>query len=99
MSDKSTSSGVIKTFARIMFVIGVILTVIMVIAMVAVSIYYSNEMNSAGIAVAGVICSVVICILSIFCLVVEKAFLLSYAEIAEDVRDVRNILTRRDSRS
>ena len=36
----------------------------------------------------------IFCVITILLLIVEKAFLFSYAEIAEDVRDVRNILIR-----
>lgn len=99
MEDKKTSSGSIKTFARIIFVIGVIFMVLITIAMIGFSLFSAREMNKPIIAVGGIVCALIICIVSIFLLVVEKAFLMSYAEIAEDMRDVRNILARRDSKT
>ncbi len=99
MEDKKTSSGSIKTFARIIFVIGVIFTVIMTIVMVAASIVASRDMDKPAVAICGIIGSLILCVLLIFLLVVEKAFLMTYAEIGEDMRDVRNILARRDNKS
>ena len=69
------------------------------IAMIGFSLFSAREMNKPIIAVGGIVCALIICIVSIFLLVVEKAFLMSYAEIAEDMRDVRNILARRDSKT
>ena len=99
MEIKTTSSGSIKTFAKIIFVIGVIFTIIFTIIMIAASVTKGHQMNQPIITFGGSACAVVLCIVSIFLLIVEKAFLMSYAEIAEDMRDVRNILCKRDSKS
>lgn len=99
MEIKTTSSGSIKTFAKIIFVIGVIFTIIFTICLIAASISKGHQMNQPIITFGGSACAVVLCIVSIFLLIVEKAFLMSYAEIAEDMRDVRNILCKRDSKS
>ena len=99
MEIKTTSSGSIKTFAKIIFVIGVIFTIIFTIMMIGASIVKGNQMNRPIISICGSIGSVAFCVVSIFLLIVEKAFLMSYAEIAEDMRDVRNILCKRDSKS
>lgn len=99
MEIKTTSSGSIKTFAKIIFVIGVVFTVIFAIVMVAASISKGTQMNQPIITVGGIVGSVIFCVVTIFLLIVEKAFLMSYAEIAEDMRDVRNILCKRDSKA
>ena len=99
MEEKKTSSGSIKTFARIIFVIGVIFTIILTIGLIGGSIIAAGELEKPVIAIGGIVCSLILCIISIFLLIVEKAFLMSYAEIAEDMREVRNILARRDSKS
>ena len=98
MSDKKTSSGSIKTFAKVVFVIGVIFTILITIGIVLGCIGAAEEYKQSLIAVLGIIGAALFAIISILLLIVEKAFLLSYAEIAEDIRDVRNILTRRDSK-
>ena len=101
MEEKRTSSGSIKTFAKIIFVIGVIFTVIMTIGIIVGGIAFGQEAGHSGAAIT--ICSIIggilFCVISIFLLIVEKAFLMSYAEIAEDMREVRNILARRDSKN
>ena len=99
MEDKKTSSGSIKTFAKIIFVIGVIFTVIITIAMIAASIIAAGDLDKPGIMIGGIIGSLIFCVIMIFLLVVEKAFLMTYAEMGEDMREVRNILARRDSKS
>ena len=99
MEIKTTSSGSIKTFAKIIFVIGVIFTIISTIIMIVAAVTKGNQMNQPLITFGGSACAIVVCVIFIFLLIVEKAFLLSYAEIAEDVREVRNILAKRDSRS
>ena len=96
MSDKATSSGTIKTFAKIIFVIGIIFTVIITIGLIAFSIVAASDMDKPGIAVGGIIGAIIFCAIMIFLLAVEKAFLMTYAEIGEDMREVRNILARRD---
>lgn len=97
MSDKKSSSGTIKTFARVMFVLGIILTVLFTIGLLVAGFAAAKQQGQALFSVLGIIGAALFCVISILLLIVEKAFLLSYAEIAEDVRDVRNILSRRDS--
>lgn len=96
MEDKKTSSGSIKTFARIIFVIGVIFTVIMTIGIIGCGIVYGNEIHAA-IVIGSIIGGAIFCVVMIFLLAVEKAFLMTYAEMGEDIREVRNILARRDA--
>ena len=95
MEIKKTSSGAIKTFAKVMFVIGIILSVIAAIALAIAGLQYSR--GSTLLSVLTIVGATVFLVLSILLLIVEKAFLLSYAEIAEDMREVRNILAKRDS--
>ena len=95
MSDKATSSGTIKTFAKIIFVIGIIFTVIITLAMIICGIKFGKEYG-AGATVGSILVAIIFCVIMIFLLAVEKAFLMTYAEIGEDMREVRNILARRD---
>ena len=60
MSDKATSSGVIKTFAKVIFIIGVILTVIFAIGGIVAGFVVGNETHAA-IAVGAIIGSVLLC--------------------------------------
>lgn len=103
MSDKLTSSGPIKTFAKIIFVIGVIFTILCTAAIVIAGIAHINDIASSSnrtvFTVLTVVGAVIFFVVSIFLLIVEKALLMSYAEIAEDMRDVRNILARRDTKA
>ena len=97
MSDKKTSSGTIKTFAKVMFVLGIILTVLFTIGFIVGGFAAAEQYNQSLYSVLGIIGAALFCVVCILILIVERAFLFSYAEIAEDIRDVRNILTRRDS--
>ncbi|MBP5163279.1 MAG: hypothetical protein ILP16_09940 [Spirochaetales bacterium] len=97
MSDKKSSSGTIKTFARVMFVLGVILTVLFTIGIIICGVAMARQQGQSLYTVLGIIGAAIFCVITILLLIVEKAFLLSYAEIAEDVRDVRNIISRRDN--
>lgn len=97
MSDKKTSSGTIKTFAKVMFVLGIIFTVLFTIGIIICGFAMANQQGQSLYSVLGIIGAAIFCVITILLLIVEKAFLFSYAEIAEDVRDVRNILSRRDS--
>ncbi len=99
MEEKKTSSGSIKTFAKIIYVIGIIFTVIMTIALIAASIIAASDMDKPAIAVCGIIGSLILCVIMVFLLIVEKAFLMTYAEIGEDMREVRNILAKRDAKN
>ena len=104
MSDKSTSSRPIKVFAKIIFVIGIIFDVIVSAGIIiggiaAVNANATQFNGGAGLIILTIICAIIFFFGVFLLLLVEKAMLLSYAEIAEDVRDVRNILTRRDEKS
>ena len=96
MSEKTTSSRPIKLFAKIIFVIGIIFDVIMTLAIiiggVAAVNANSTQNNATGFTIFIIICALILFIIIFFLLLVEKAMLLSYAEIAEDVRDLRNAI-------
>ena len=96
MSEKTTSSRPIKLFAKIIFVIGIIFDVIMTLAIIIGGVAAVNAnatQNSAtGFTIFIIICALILFIIIFFLLLVEKAMLLSYAEIAEDVRDLRNAI-------
>ena len=96
MEYKKSSSGSIKTFAKIIFVIGIIFTILLTIALIAGSIIGASDLDKPAIAVCGIIGSLILCAIMVFLLVVEKAFLMTYAEMGEDMREVRNILAKRD---
>ena len=103
MSDKSTSSRPIKVFAKIIFVIGIIFDVIVTAGIIigGIGAVRANATPDTvtGLIILTVICAIIFFFGSFLLLLVEKAMLMSYAEIAEDVRDVRNILTRRDQKN
>ena len=102
MSDKSTSSRPIKVFAKIIFVIGIIFDVIVSAGIIIGGIAAVNAnatQNATGLIILTIICAIIFFCGVFLLLLVEKAMLMSYAEIAEDVRDVRNILTRRDQKN
>ena len=97
MEIKKTSSGVIKTFARVIFVIGIIVTSLTAIGIVVGGWHYSQVQRTQTLFILSIIGAVILLVVGILLLIVEKAFLFSYAEIAEDMREVRNILVKRDS--
>ena len=97
MEIKQTSSGVIKTFAKVIFVVGIIVTVLSAIGLVIGGWEYSQVQQTPALFIMSIIGAVIILVVGILLLIVEKAFLFSYAEIAEDMREVRNILAKRDS--
>ena len=103
MSDKSTSSRPIKVFAKIIFVIGIIMDIIftagIIIGGIAAVNAKTTQGNGSGLIILTIICAIIFFFGMFLLLLVEKAMLMSYAEIAEDLRDVRNILTRRDEKS
>ena len=103
MGDKFTSSKPIKVFARIIFVIGIIFDVLSTAAIILGGIaYISNNatVNGAtGLTILTVVCAIIYFLAVLLLLMVEKAMLMSYAEIAEDMREVRNILARRDTKA
>ena len=103
MSDKYTSSKPIKVFAKIIFIIGLIFNVMMTAGIVIGGIAYVNtnatQHNGTALTIVTIVCAVVFFLAFLLILMVEKAMLMSYAEIAEDMRDVRNILARRDNKS
>ena len=96
MSEKTTSSRPIKLFAKIIFVIGIIFDVIMTLAIIIGGVAAVNanaaQNNATGFTIFIIICALILFIIIFFLLLVEKAMLLSYAEIAEDVRDLRNAI-------
>ncbi len=102
MSDKQTSSKPIKVFAIIIFIIGIIFTILVTAAIVIAGLGYASNNaashNETGIKIATIIGAIIFFLASILLLMVEKAMLMSYAEIAEDMREVRNILSRRDNK-
>ena len=102
MSDKQTSSKPIKVFAIIIFIIGIIFTILVTAAIVIAGLGYASNNaaihNETGIKIATIIGAIIFFLASMLLLMVEKAMLLSYAEIAEDMREVRNILSRRDNK-
>ena len=97
MEIKKTSSGVIKTFAQVIFVIGIIMTVLSAIGIVVGGCQYAKVHQVSAMIALSVIGAVIVVVCGILLLIVERAFLFSYAEIAEDMREVRNILAKRDS--
>ena len=97
MEIKKTSSGVIKTFAQVIFVIGIIMTVLSAIGIVVGGCHYAKVHQVSAMIVLSVIGALIVLVCGILLLIVERAFLFSYAEIAEDMREVRNILAKRDS--
>jgi len=103
MSDKLSSSGPIKTFAKIIFVLGIIFTVLGTAGIIVGGIAYvktnATQYNATALMVLSIVGGIIFFVVSVFILVVEKALLMSYAEIAEDMREVRNILARRDNKS
>ena len=96
MSEKTTSSRPIKLFAKIIFVIGIIFDVITTLAILIGGFAAINanalQYNSAGFTILTIICALLFFIIIFLLLLVEKAMLMSYAEIAEDVRDLRNAI-------
>ena len=103
MSDRTTSSRPIKVFAKIIFVVGIIVDIILTAAIIIGGLAAVNasatQNNTTGLTILTICCAIVFFFGMFLILLVEKAMLMSYAEIAEDVRDVRNILTRRDEKS
>ena len=103
MGDKYTSSKPIKVFAKIIFILGIICNVVMTAGIVIGGIAYVNtnatQYNGTALTIVTIVCAVVFFLGFLLILMVEKAMLMSYAEIAEDMRDVRNILARRDNKS
>lgn len=102
MGDKFTSSKPIKVFARIIFVIGIIFDVLSTAAIILAGIGYINSnasgSSSTALIIITVVCAIIYFLAVLLLLMVEKAMLMSYAEIAEDMREVRNILSRRDTK-
>ena len=103
MSEKYTSSKPIKVFAKVIFVFGLIFTILMTAGIIVAGIGYANtnatQYNGTALTILSIVCGIVFFLISLLLLMVEKAMLMSYAEIAEDMREVRNILERRDSKS
>lgn len=97
MEVKTTSSGTIKTFAQVIFIIGIVVVVLSAIALVVGGWKYSSIRQNTGLFVLSAIGAVIFVVGSILLLFVERAFLFSYAEMAEDLREMRNILAKRDS--
>jgi len=102
MSDKFTSSKPIKAFATVMFVLGVICDLLMTATFVIVGLGHVNknatQYNVTALTIVVIVGAVIFFGISLFLLIFERALLVSYAEIAEDIRDVRNILARRDTK-
>ena len=96
MSEKTTSSKPIKLFAKIIFIIGIVFDVITTIAILIGGIAAVNsnaaQRSAAGLTILIIICALIYFVIVFFLLLVEKAMLMSYAEIAEDVRDLRNAI-------
>jgi len=103
MEERTTSSRPIKLFAKIMFIIGIVFDVIVSVGIIVGGIAMRDQIvtsyNTTALIILTIICAIVFFVIVLLLLLVEKAMLMSYAEIAEDVRDVRNILARRDSKN
>ncbi|MDT3390051.1 MAG: hypothetical protein LIR25_05655 [bacterium] len=97
MEIKKTSSGVIKTFAQVIFVVGIIVTTLSAIGLVIGGWQYAKIHQVQAMFALSIVGAVILLVVGILLLIVERAFLFSYAEIAEDMREVRNILAQRDS--